>query len=147
MEHMTEEKASARLFEDQFDCAQTVFSHFAEELGLDEELALKIASGFGGGMHKGDMCGTVTGGLMALGLKYGFCEPGDTVGKEIMNKKAMEFERRVQEANNGCLLCREMLGVDPSTPEGKMQAKDIIPKRCPLLVTRACAILEELLED
>ena len=37
MEHMTEEMARARLFEDNFDCAQSVFSHFAEELGLDEE--------------------------------------------------------------------------------------------------------------
>ena len=147
MEHMTEEKARARLFEDNFDCAQTVLSHFAEELDLDEETALKLASGFGGGMHKGDMCGTVTGGLMVLGLKYGFSEPGDAVGKDIMNKKAMEYERRVQEANNGCLRCREMLGVDPSTPEGKLQAGEIIPKTCPGLVVKACNILEELLQD
>ena len=70
MEHMTEEKAYAKLVDDCYDCAQTVFSHFAEELGLDEETALKISAGFGGGMHKGDMCGTVTGGLMALGLVH-----------------------------------------------------------------------------
>ena len=43
MESMTLEKATARLFEDNFDCAQTVFSHFAEELDLDEETALKIS--------------------------------------------------------------------------------------------------------
>ena len=147
MEHMTLEKATARLFEDNFDCAQTVFSHFAEELGLDEETALKISAGFGGGMHKGDMCGTVTGGLMVLGLKYGFCEPNDAVGKDFMNRKAMEFERRIQEADDGCLRCREMLGVDPSTPEGKLKAMEIIPKRCPQLVVNACNILEELLED
>ena len=55
MEEMTEELARARLFEDGFDCAQAVFSHFAEDLDLDEELALKIAAGFGGGMHRGDM--------------------------------------------------------------------------------------------
>ena len=100
MEHMTEEMAAAKLFEDCYDCAQTVFSHFAEELGLDEETALKISAGFGGGMHKGDMCGTVTGGLMALGLKYGFCEPKDAVGKDIMNKKAQEYERRVFEGSS-----------------------------------------------
>ena len=44
MEEMTEELARARLFEDGFDCGQAVFSHFAEELDLDEELALKIAA-------------------------------------------------------------------------------------------------------
>ena len=130
-----------------YNCAQSVVLPFAEAFGIPEETAMKFAAGFGGGMHKGDMCGTVTGGLMALGLKYGFCEPGDAVGKDIMNKKAMEYERRVAEANNGCLRCREMLGVDPSTPEGKLQAGEIIPKTCPGLVAKACAILEEMLED
>ncbi len=147
MESMTLEKATARLFEDNFDCAQTVFSHFAEELDLDEETALKIAAGFGGGMHKGDMCGTVTGGLMVLGLKYGFSEPNDAVGKDLMNQKAMEYERRIQEVDEGCLRCREMLGVDPSTPDGKAQAMNIIPKKCPQLVVNACKILEEMLQD
>lgn len=146
MEKMTVELARERLFEQKYDCAQTVFSHFAEELDLDEEVALKLASGFGGGMHKGDMCGTVTGGLMVLGLKYGFSQAGDTVGKELMNQKAMEYERRMQEATGG-LRCREMLGVDPSTPEGKLEAGSIIPNRCPGLIVTACSILEELLQD
>lgn len=143
---MTEEMARARLFEDGFDCAQAVFSHFAEDLDLDEELALKIAAGFGGGMHQGDMCGCVTGGLMALGLKYGFSEPGDVVGKSIMDQKAQEYERRMKEALGG-IRCRELLGADVSTPEGKMEAGNVIPQRCPGFVAKACEILEELLED
>lgn len=143
---MTEELARARMLEDGFDCAQTVLSQFAEDLDLDEELALKIAAGFGGGMHKGDMCGAVTGGLMVLGLKYGFCEPGDTIGKDIMNRKAQEYERRMQEALGG-LRCRELLGVDVATPEGKMEAGNIIPARCPGFVATACQILAELLEE
>ncbi len=146
MEKMTEEIARVKLFEDKFDCAQTVFSHFAEELDLDEETALKIASGFGGGMHKGDMCGIVSGGLMVLGLKYGFHEAGDPVTKEIMNQKAIEYERRIQEATGG-LRCREMLGVDTSTPEGKIAAGSVIPGRCPGIITQACAILEDMLKD
>lgn len=143
---MTEEMARARLFADGFDCAQAVFSHFAEDLDLDEELALKIAAGFGGGMHQGDMCGCVTGGLMALGLKFGFSEAGDTIGKDIMNRKAQEFERRMREALGG-LRCRELLGVDVGTPEGKLEAGSVIPVRCPGFVAKACEILEELLED
>ena len=83
MAAITEEEARYRLFDQGFDCAQTVFSAFAEELDLDEETALKIAAGFGGGMHLGDMCGCVTGGLMVLGLKYGWNEEGDAVGKDL----------------------------------------------------------------
>ena len=78
MAAITEEEARYRLFDQGFDCAQTVFSAFAEDLDLDEETALKIAAGFGGGMHQGDMCGCVTGGLMVLGLKYGWSEEGVT---------------------------------------------------------------------
>ena len=37
MEKMTKEYAREKLFGQNLDCAQTVFSHFAEELDLDEE--------------------------------------------------------------------------------------------------------------
>jgi hypothetical protein len=35
----------------QFNCAQTVFSLFAKDLGLDKTTAIRIACGFGGGMN------------------------------------------------------------------------------------------------
>ena len=146
MAALTEEEARYRLFDQGFDCAQTVFSAFAEELDLDEETALKIAAGFGGGMHLGDMCGCVTGGLMVLGLKYGWNEEGDAVGKDLMNRKAQEFERRFRERLGG-LRCRELLEADVSTSEGKMLAAERIPDRCPGFVAAATEILEEMLED
>ena len=65
------EKAAA-YFENGFCCSQAVFTTFATEYGMDEALALKIATQFGGGARKGEMCGSVSGALMALGLKYGF---------------------------------------------------------------------------
>ncbi|MBO4677088.1 MAG: C_GCAxxG_C_C family protein [Oscillospiraceae bacterium] len=146
MAAITEEEARYRLFDQGFDCAQTVFSAFAEELDLDEETALKIASGFGGGMHLGDMCGCVTGGLMVLGLKYGWSEEGDAVGKDLMNRKAQEYERRFRERLGG-LRCRELLEADVSTSEGKMLAAERIPDRCPGFAAAATEILEEMLED
>ena len=146
MAAMNEEQARYMLFELGYDCAQTVFSAFAEDLDLDEETALKIAAGFGGGMHQGDMCGCVTGGLMVLGLKYGWSEEGDAVGKDLMNRKAQEFERRFRERLGG-LRCRELLDADVSTPEGKMLAAERIPGRCPGFAAAATEILEEMLED
>lgn len=146
MEEMTRQHAEYRLFKENLDCGQTVFAHFAEELDLDEETALKIAAGFGGGMHRGEVCGCVSGALMALGLKYGFCDGNDTVGKGIMNEKADLFMRRFEE-ECGSLLCRGLLGVDTGTAQGKMAAGEIIPLRCPDFVTAACRILDELLEE
>ena len=146
MAALTEEEAKYRLFDQGFDCAQTVLSAFAEDLDLDEETALKVAAGFGGGMHLGDMCGCVTGALMALGLKYGWSEEGDRVGKDLMNGKAQEFERRFRE-RLGSLRCRELLEADVSTPEGKFLAAERIPQRCPGFVAAATEILEEMLEE
>lgn len=60
-----------------FNCSQAVFTGFATELGLDEKLALKISTQFGGGARKGEMCGAVSGALMVLGLKYGHCHAED----------------------------------------------------------------------
>jgi hypothetical protein len=42
------EKAEA-CFKEGFACSQAVLFSFAEELGLDKKLALKVAAGFGGG--------------------------------------------------------------------------------------------------
>lgn len=43
-------------FSNSFNCSQAVFTIFATEMGIDEELALKIATQFGGGARKGEIC-------------------------------------------------------------------------------------------
>ena len=147
-EKMTPEIAAYRLFEQGFDCGQTVLSHFAEDLDLEEETALRLASAFGGGISgMGSACGCVTGGLMALGLKYGFDQPGDAIGKKEMNAKGAEYLRRFKE-RCGAVNCRELLGYDVSDPEqaAEVVAQGLIPARCPHFVTAACEILEEMLE-
>ena len=55
-----------------YNCAQSVLYAFGPELGLDGEISLKLATGLGAGMgRRGEVCGAVTGGILALGLKYG----------------------------------------------------------------------------
>ena len=50
-----------------FNCAQSVLVTFAQEAGLTEEEAFRLGGPFGAGMHRGCVCGAVTGGLMARG--------------------------------------------------------------------------------
>lgn len=61
-------------FNSGYNCSQTVISVFCKGIDIDRETALKISSGFGGGMRKGEVCGAVTGAIMVLGLKQGFYE-------------------------------------------------------------------------
>ncbi|MDP3565236.1 MAG: C-GCAxxG-C-C family protein [Methanoregula sp.] len=58
-------------FQTGITCSSAVFSAFADELGLDDRTAKKIACGFGAGISKtGNICGAVSGAIMVIGLKY-----------------------------------------------------------------------------
>ena len=55
-----------------YNCAQSVLYAFREEIGLGDDMALKIACGLGAGMgRKQEVCGAVTGGILVLGLRHG----------------------------------------------------------------------------
>ena len=109
---MTRAERARDLFFEGCNCAQAVFLAFAEEK-LDRETALKIASGFGGGMAgMRDVCGAVSGMFMAYGLLRGSADPNDRAAKtaayQTLRQLAGEFE-----AQNGSLICRQLLGLDP----------------------------------
>jgi C_GCAxxG_C_C family probable redox protein len=129
-----------------FNCSQAVFSAYAE--GVDEATALKIASGFGGGMGRmAGTCGVVTGAFMALGTKFGGTTP-DREAKEFMYARIKDFASRF-EARNGSLMCRTLLGCDVSTPEGFQHAQEakLFSTTCSKLVRDACEILEDMLME
>lgn len=63
---------------DQFFCSEAVLFTIHKILGspLPVEI-VRLASGFGGGIGKsGEVCGALTGGVMALGLVFGRSEAG-----------------------------------------------------------------------
>ena len=74
---MTKAERARELFLEGCNCAQAVFLAFAEEK-MDRDTALKIASGFGGGMAgMRNVCGAVNGMFMAYGLLCGPADPTD----------------------------------------------------------------------
>jgi len=135
-------------FEKGFNCSQAVLSSYCEQFGLDCNTALRIATGFGGGMKIGETCGAVTGAFMVLGLKYGNATPEDKETKEKTYEMVIEFTNRFK-ARNGSVICRELLGCDISTPEGSKVAveKGLFSSVCPRLVQDAAEILEEMLNE
>jgi C_GCAxxG_C_C family probable redox protein len=134
-------------FDEGFSCSQSVFSAFAPELGLERDMALRVATAFGGGMgHRGDTCGAVTGAFMAIGLKHGRVMADDREIRDHAYSLVNEFVERF-EAIHGTVVCRELLGFDLSTPEGERLAEENWPDRMPCreLVMDAARILEEIL--
>ena len=49
---MNHEEKAKDLFQSGYNCAQSVFAAYAEELGMDFETALKVSSSFGAGMGR-----------------------------------------------------------------------------------------------
>jgi C_GCAxxG_C_C family probable redox protein len=145
---MTREAQATTLHSEGCNCAQSVLSVFAEDFQCDKPLALRIATGFGGGMGRmGGSCGAVTGAFMVLGLAKGMRRAEDASAKETTYALAREFAERFK-AKHGALLCRDLLGVDLGTPEGYAAARErnLFATRCNGYIEDAVRILEDMLE-
>lgn len=144
---MTKEEV-LKQFDNGFDCCQVVFHHWAKRLGLDEEIAYKISSGFGAGMFKGETCGAIIGAYMALGLKYGSSKAGLEGEMQRVESiiKDVQFRENFLEKYNSTM-CRELLGADFSTTEGAKYIREnqLMNTFCPQLVADVIKILEEIM--
>lgn len=143
---MTQTEIALKLFNDGYNCSQSVLGAFCESFGMDQKTALTLTSGFGGGVGgAGDMCGALTGAIMVLGLKYGSADSRDKTAKNEMYRKTRDLSEEYK-LRTGSMYCRDLLGFDLSTQEGQLAAKE--PNAfhdCPQFVRVAVEILEEML--
>ncbi len=144
---MSLESEAKDSFENHFNCAQSVFKPFVKRLGMDVDLAMKITTPFGGGMgHMGQVCGAVSGGVMALGLAKGSSEY-DAEKNDACYALAQAFQERFIELH-GDVTCPGLLGLDIGDPDELQQVRDedLFHTLCPVFVADAARIVGELLE-
>jgi C_GCAxxG_C_C family probable redox protein len=130
-----------------FNCAQAVFAAYAPLLGLDENSALKVCGGFGGGMGRlGEVCGVLTGAFMLAGLKHGKTRQENGEAKERTYALVGGLAERFW-ALHGSIHCRELLGCDLNSEAGRaaFKAQDMRRLKCEQYVADAAALVEELL--
>ena len=127
------------------NCCQSVLATYAPELGMDKITALRAAQGMPGIGGLGNVCGTVSGATLVIGLKtmneHNIDAP-EAKGKtsETVKKFVARFKKR-----HSSIECRELLGRDISTRENlQAAAKDNAFANCPGFVKSAVEILEEL---
>jgi C_GCAxxG_C_C family probable redox protein len=110
-----------------------------ERLGVEGEWLPRVASGFGGGIARtGQVCGALTGAVLALGWALGRCAPDASVdelhriGAELVNDFTWEF---------GTTSCRMLIDVDLSDPEERKRALEngVFEKQCAAFV-EFCAL-------
>lgn len=117
------EKA-VKLHLDGYNCAQAVLLTLYEHMNPQEKNPVipKIATGFGGGMGRcGNVCGALTGAIMAVGLKYGANEIDPQKKADTYQKTAALFKQFEQQ--HGSVMCSDLTGCDLSTLEGFNKAK------------------------
>lgn len=132
-----------------YGCSQAVLGAFAEDIGLDLSIALKIASPFGGGMGRmREVCGTMTGAFMVLGMIYGFDTPSAA-------KKGEVYQRVTEIANafkekNGTIICRQLLeNIKTTQGSAPEERTDDYYKRRPCLahIIYTTELLEKYISD
>ena len=147
---MSEKSEKAKeLFKSGYNCSQAVLGVFCEELGLDFDTAMKIASSFGGGMGRmREVCGTVSGMFMAAGLAFA-SSSDSAVEKGEHYKRIQELAKRFKD-QNGSIICRELLqGVETSTsPVPSERTQSYYKKRpCVDLVGDSVEIFEQYMKE
>jgi len=117
---------------------------FGEFYGLDRTTAFKLGRAFGAGMGMGCECGAVTGAMMVLGFKV---QEGST--ERETRFKVYDLNReliRLFEQKHGTIICKDLIGVDLGTQEGRDKAiKDnLFGTLCPVFVRDAAQILADM---
>lgn len=144
-------ETAKRLFLAGANCAQAVLGAFQPECGIDFETAMRIASGFGGGMGRlREVCGAVSGMFLAAGLLRGSPDFRDKSARDAQYARIQDlaeaFRRR-----NGSIICRELLGLgnaQQDEPISEERTLEYYRKRpCAELVAFAAKLLEEKLKE
>jgi C_GCAxxG_C_C family probable redox protein len=117
-------KSSKDYFMEGGNCSESTLLGISESLGKKCKSIPRIASGFGGGFGRhGEICGAISGSVMAIGLVYGRKDLKDAAAKEkiygIVDEYLKKFIKKY-----GTLSCRELTGCDMLTPEGLKKIKD-----------------------
>ena len=147
---MDHAKEAERLFLEGYNCAQAVFCAFREETQMDIETAARTSSSFGGGMGRlREVCGAVSGALLALGMLKGYSDPHDPEEKRKHYARVQELAARFKE-KNGTIVCRELLKDVPVSagPVPEERTPEFYQRRpCLRLIREAAAILEAMIQD
>jgi len=144
---MNRSEKALKYYSEGFNCAQSVIVSFADILKLDEETALRLASGFGGGMGRMQQtCGAVTGAFMVIGFLKGKFKSDDQESSAITNSIIQDFSKRFATIH-GSINCKALIKFDLNSEEELAQAKeaDVFNKKCTFFVKEAVQIFEEIL--
>lgn len=147
---MTKADRAKELFLKGYNCAQATFGAFAEDYGLDLNVAMTLSAGLGGGIGRlRETCGAVTGATLAVSLAMGSFDLNNPNAKTEVYR---EIRRVVEifESETGSIICADMLGVARrgDGAEAAPRTNEYYKKRpCAELVYLAAAAAEKIISE
>ena len=132
-----------------YNCAQAVAGAFADCLPVAEETVFASAGGFGGGVggsHQ-EVCGAVSGGVLALSWLYPHTEGADQAAKRRLYGLCKEYRRRFEDIF-GLSRCGDLLSAQPGVSTRTPAAERLgLTGHCDILIVTAVEQLEALLAE
>lgn len=148
MSESTKAQKALNYFNQGFNCAQSVFTAFHEEMGLSEREALKLSSSMGGGIGGlREVCGAFCGLSMVLGALKGYDSPTDMDAKKAHYARIQAQAERFT-AEHGTLICRDLLashGIAPTPAPAERNADYYKARPCARYVENCAQMAEEAL--
>ena len=137
---------AADLFLQGYNCAQAVAVAFTDVTGMDKQEAAKLAAPFGGGMGRmREVCGAVSGMFFVLSTLYGY-DNADADGKKKELYQQVHGLAEQFRAENGSIICREILKNPPSDPNPSPRTAEYYAKRpCAKMVMTAARLMDEFI--
>ena len=145
--NQTEENAIS-LFTSGLNCAQAVLTAYSKKLNIDENLAINISCGFGGGMGRlQETCGAITGAFMVFSIYNGKKYAENSVKKIMSYSMIQDFNSKFLDIH-GTSICRELLNCDLTTKEGLefMHKHDLSKNVCEKCIRSSVHLIEELID-
>lgn len=147
---MNHAEKACRLFAEGRNCSQAVFTAFCDVTGIDEELALRLSSSFGGGMGRmREVCGTCSAMFMVAGILYGYTSKNDIDEKADHYRRiqylAQEFRNQHETIN--CLELLKHLNVTKNPVPEKRTEQYYKVRPCIKFVRTAAEILDKYIEE
>ena len=128
-----------------YNCCQSVLAAFSDKLDIPQDTLLRLGAGFGSGAGTGELCGALTGGVMALDLIAG----GDMSDAQGSKRRAMARSKALQQRffqRFGALRCHDLLRNEKEEPSDAVKAMGVT-NHCAIMIASAVEIVEQILEE
>jgi len=131
-----------------FNCCESTLMGLCDYLGKKCDLFPRLATGFGGGLgHTGDVCGAITGSIMALGVKFGRDHATD---KKIRDDLYLLVEHFITDVKKdlGTIDCIDLIGIPMNTEAGLEEyRKNNMHLKCRGFIETISQIAKEYLDQ